>query len=102
MAEVTVSELAKSVGATVDRLLAQMKEAGLEHDSAEQVVSDTEKQTLLAHLKVSHGERSAEPKKITLRRKTTTTLKTCSGSTRKVVNVEVRKKRTYLKRDAAE
>ncbi len=102
MAEVTVSELAKSVGATVDRLLAQMKEAGLKHDSADQVVSDSEKQTLLAHLKVSHGERSAEPKKITLRRKTTTTLKTGSGSSRKIVNVEVRKKRTYVKRDAVD
>ncbi len=101
MAEVTVSELAKSVGASVERLLSQMKDAGLQHQSADQVVSDTEKQTLLAFLKDSHGERAAEPKKITLRRKTTTTLKTGSGSARKVVSVEVRKKRTYVKRDAA-
>ncbi|HSH66365.1 MAG TPA: translation initiation factor IF-2 associated domain-containing protein, partial [Bacteroidia bacterium] len=43
----------------------------------------------------------AAPKKITLKRKTTTTLKTGSGSSRKTVNVEVRKKRTYVKRDAA-
>ncbi|MEX1032293.1 MAG: translation initiation factor IF-2 [Cellvibrionaceae bacterium] len=102
MAEVTVSELAKSVGASVERLLNQMKEAGLEHDSAEQVVSDAEKQKLLTFLKDSHGARDVAPKKITLRRKTTTTLKTGSGSARKTVNVEVRKKRTYVKRDAAE
>jgi len=102
MAEVTVSELAKSVGASVERLLSQMKDAGLEHDSAEQVVSDTEKQTLLTFLKGSHGDDAAAPKKITLRRKTTSTLKMGSGSSRKTVNVEVRKKRTYIKRDPAE
>jgi translation initiation factor IF-2 len=102
MAEVTVSELAKSVGASVERLLNQMQEAGLRHNSADQVVSDAEKQTLLAFLKDSHGARDVAPKKITLRRKTTTTLKTGSGSARKTVNVEVRKKRTYVKREPAE
>jgi len=102
MAEVTVSELAESVGASVERLLKQMKEAGLNHASAAELVSDEEKQMLLAFLKSSHGEDSAAPKKITLKRKTTTTLKTGSGSARKTVNVEVRKKRTYVKRDPAE
>lgn len=102
MAEVTVSELAQSVGTSEDRLLSQMKEAGLSHDTADQVVSDSEKQQLLAFLKDSHGEGTAAPKKITLRRKTTTTLKTGSGSARKTINVEVRKKRTYVKRDEAE
>lgn len=99
MAEVTVSELAKSVGAPVERLLKQMQEAGLKQKSAEAGVSDDEKQRLLDFLKTSHGEASGEPKKITLQRKTTTTLKTGSGSARKTVNVEVRKKRTYVKRD---
>ena len=51
MAEVTVSELAKTVGASVDRLLMQMKEAGLTHSAADAMVSDDEKQTLLAILK---------------------------------------------------
>ena len=102
MAEVTVSELAKSVGASVERLLKQMKEAGLSHGSEAELVSDDEKQTLLAFLKTSHGEDAAAPKKITLKRKTTSTLKTGSGSARKTVNVEVRKKRTYVKRDPAE
>ncbi|WP_018414860.1 translation initiation factor IF-2 [Teredinibacter turnerae] len=99
MAEVTVSELAKSVGASVDRILAQMKQAGLSHQTPEDTVSDEEKQTLLSFLKSSHGESAAAPKKITLKRKTTTTLKTGSGSGRKTVNVEVRKKRTYVKRE---
>jgi translation initiation factor IF-2 len=99
MAEVTVSELAKTVGASVDRLLMQMKEAGLTHTSAEATVSDDEKQTLLAYLKSLHGASSGEPKKITLRRKTVSTLK--SGN-RKTVNIEVRKKRTYVKRSDEE
>ncbi len=96
MAEVTVSELAKSVGASVDRLLSQMKDAGLEHQSPDSLVSDEEKQKLLSFLKSSHGEASEAPRKITLKRKTTTTLKT---GNKKTVNVEVRKKRTYVKRN---
>lgn len=99
MAEVTVSELATSVGAPVDRLLKQMQEAGLSQKSPDARVSDDEKQRLLAFLKTSHGEATTEPKKITLQRKTTTTIKTGTGSARKTVNVEVRKKRTYVKRD---
>lgn len=102
MAEVKVSELAKSVGTPVERLLKQMQEAGLSHTAEDALVSDEEKQTLLAYLKSSHGEAASEPRKITLKRKTTTTLKTGSGSARKTVNVEVRKKRTYVKRDPQE
>lgn len=102
MADVTVSELATSVGASVDRILSQMKQAGLSHQKADDMVSDEEKQALLSFLKSSHGESTASPKKITLKRKTTTTLKTGSGSARKTVNVEVRKKRTYVKRDKVE
>src|SRR6187402_803401 len=76
-----------------------MQEAGLSQKSPDARVSDDEKQRLLSFLKTSHGEASGEPKKITLQRKTTTTIKTGSGSARKTVNVEVRKKRTYVKRD---
>ncbi len=102
MAEVTVSELAKSVGTSVERLLKQMQEAGLKQKTADALVSDEEKQKLLAYLQTSHGESAAEPRKITLQRKTTTTLKTGSGSARKTVNVEVRKKRTFVKREEIE
>jgi len=104
MAEVTVAKLAEIVGAPVDRLLTQMKEAGLEHMAAKDKVSDEEKQTLLAYLKRCHGDTDATPKKITLKRKVTTQLKTSSsqGRSAKTVNVEVRKKRTYVKRSAIE
>lgn len=97
MSEVTVKQLAAAVGSPVERLLGQMKEAGLPHASGEQAVNDEQKQVLLAFLKKSHGEAAtdAEPKKITLKRKTTTTLNTGSG--KKAVNIEVRKKRTYVK-----
>ncbi len=102
MAEVTVSQLAEVVGAPVERLLRQMKEAGLSHSSADQSVSDEDKQTLLTFLKRSHGESTEGPRKITLKRKTISTLKTGSGAGKKTVNIEVRKKRTYVKRDPAE
>jgi len=102
MADVTVSELATSVGASIDRILTQMKQAGLSHQNADDIVSDDEKQKLLSFLKSAHGSTSTAPKKITLKRKTTTTLKTGSGSSRKTVNVEVRKKRTYVKREVLE
>ena len=95
MAQVTVTELAKTVGASTERLLSQMKEAGLPHTSGAEEVSDQEKQTLLAHLKGLHGQSASEPKKITLKRKTISTLKSIN---RKTVNIEVRKKRTYIKR----
>lgn len=99
MAEVTVSQLAKTVGASVDRLLAQMKEAGLDHESSDQIVSDEDKQKLLTHLKSSHGASTAAPKRITLKRKTLGTVKATGSQGRKTVSVEVRKKRTYVKRD---
>ncbi len=103
MAEVTVSQLAEVVGAPVDRLLKQMQEAGLKHSKAEQLVSDEDKQTLLAFLKGSHGEAAdGEPTKITLKRKTISTLKAGSGPLKKTVSVEVRKKRTYVKLDQPE
>ena len=102
MAQVTVQQLAEVVGATAERLLTQMKEAGLPHSEAEQAVSDEDKQTLLAYLKRSHGESTDAPKRITLKRKTLSTLKSSGSQGKKTVNVEVRKKRTYVKRDQEE
>mgnify|MGYP003635850187 CR=1 FL=1 len=97
MAEVTVKELAQVVGTPLERLLQQMQEAGLPQTSADQRVSDEEKQALLAYLKNSHGgETAGEPRKITLKRKTVSTLRVAGSKT---VNVEVRKKKTYVKRD---
>jgi translation initiation factor IF-2 len=99
MSEVTVKQLAKDIGAPVDRLLKQIADAGLPARDEDAVVTDEEKQTLLSFLKKSHGEENDEPKKITLKRKTTSTLKMSAGQGKsKTVNVEVRKKRTYVKR----
>lgn len=99
MTQVTVKELAKVVDTPVERLLQQMREAGLSHSSAEQVVTDSEKQALLAHLKSSHGDKVEEPRKITLQRKTTSTLKVAGSKT---ISVEVRKKKTFVKRSPEE
>ncbi|MDN6855981.1 translation initiation factor IF-2 [Pseudomonas sp. CAN2814] len=99
MTQVTVKELAKTVDTPVERLLQQMREAGLPHNDAEQVVTDSEKQALLAHLKGNHGDRAEEPRKITLQRKTTSTIRVAGSKT---VSVEVRKKKTYVKRDPEE
>ena len=102
MADVTVGEFAKAIGVTAERLLAQIKEAGLPHTRAEDPISNDDKNTLLQFLRRSHGATEAAdaaPKKITLKRKTVETLKTSSGQGRgKTVSVEVRKKRTYVKR----
>jgi translation initiation factor IF-2 len=100
MAEVTVKQLAAAVGSPVERLVAQMNEAGLPHKSGDEKVNDEQKVVLLTFLKKSHGEQESEadgPKKITLKRKTTTTLNTGAG--KKAVNIEVRKKRTIVKED---
>ena len=102
MADVTVGELAKVVGVTEERLLAQIKEAGLPHKRADEPISNEDKNTLLLFLRRSHGAAAqstdSAPRKITLKRKTVATLKSSGQGRGKTVNVEVRKKRTYVKR----
>jgi len=102
MAEVTVNQLAETVGTPVERLLKQMKEAGLAHSEPTELVSEEDKKTLLMFLQSTHGAATSEPSKITLKRKTISTLKAPSSQGRKTVSVEVRKKRTYIKRDPSE
>ncbi len=99
MTQVTVKQLADEVKTPVERLLQQMREAGLPHTAAEQQVSDSEKQSLLTHLKSSHKAKVEEPRKITLQRKTTSTLRV-AGS--KSISVEVRKKKVFVQRSAEE
>ncbi len=102
MAEVTVRQFAEVVGISIDRLLDQLKEAGVEINDADAMISESEKVELLGFLRRKHGvgERS-EPKKITLNRKKTSELRqTGSHGKGKSVTVEVRKKRTYIKRSA--
>ncbi|QJR82368.1 translation initiation factor IF-2 [Alteromonas pelagimontana] len=95
MAEVSIEKLASDIGTTVDRLVSQFKDAGIDKSANTQVTED-EKRLLLDHLSKQHGSSgSGEPKRMTLQRKTTSTL---SVGKSKSVKVEVRKKRTYVKR----
>lgn len=100
MTDQTVKTLAEKVGVPVERLLNQMEEAGLSRRAATDAVSDDERKALLSHLQKAHGgegDSADGPKKITLRRKTTSTLKVAGAAGKRTVNVEVRKKRTYVK-----
>ncbi len=97
MADVTVKQLADTVDIAVDRLLRQMGEAGLPHKAEDELVSEEQRQVLLVFLRKSHGASEETPKKITLKRKSTGTLKAGQGRTGRSVTVEVRRKRTYVK-----
>lgn len=98
MSEVSVKDLAKMVGTPIDKLILQFKEAGIHVASPDEMVDDDAKKRLLLHLRKAR-EVSDAPQKITLNRKSTSQLKVASGKSRgSVVNVEVRKKRTYVKR----
>ncbi|ACJ28012.1 Initiation factor 2:Small GTP-binding protein domain protein [Shewanella piezotolerans WP3] len=100
MADTTVDKLAKEVGKSADRLVEQFSQAGIKK-SANDTVSESEKQQLLDFLKKQHGG-DAAPQKMTLQRKSVSTLSVAgSGGQSKDVKVEVRKKRTFVKRDEA-
>jgi translation initiation factor IF-2 len=104
MAEVTVSQFAEVLKVPVDRLLVQLEQAGIKVEGANARISDDAKMELLTHLRRSHGGSSVGagpgPSKITLQRKTQSELKLASAQGRaRTVNVEVRQKKTYIKRD---
>ena len=110
MPEVTVKQYAEVIQIPVERLLEQLEEAGLAGKTADDAISDNEKTELLGYLRRKHGkENQAGPERITLRRKTVSEIKipaTGLGSRSKVrsktVSVEVRKRRTYIKRSVIE
>jgi translation initiation factor IF-2 len=103
MAEVTVSQFAEVLKVPVDRLLVQLDQAGIKVAGPDDRISDDAKLELLTHLRRSHGSGesgNAAPSKITLSRKSQQEIKLSSGQGRaRTVNVEVRTKRTYIKRD---
>ena len=103
MTEVTVKSLAEEIQTPVDRLLQQFASAGITKSAADSV-SQQEKEALLVHLNREHGgDGAAAPSKLTLQRKTRSTLSVpTTGGKSKSVQVEVRKKRTYVKRDPQE
>ncbi|MCW8852073.1 MAG: translation initiation factor IF-2 associated domain-containing protein, partial [Gammaproteobacteria bacterium] len=101
MAEVTVKQLAGVVGTPVERLLEQIKDAGLDIKTPDSLVSDTDKMTLLGYLRGQHGKDSNvdaenKPRKIALKRKSVSEVKV-SGSGRNKVSIEVRRKRTITR-----
>lgn len=101
MADVTVKQLASVVGIPVERLLNQLKDAGLSITTADQLVNENQKRILVNHLKGNNGvqEHAAQPERITLRRKSVSKMPLGQDAHRgKTVNIEVRKKRTYVKR----
>lgn len=101
MTQLTVKALSEEIGTPVDRLLEQLADAGMEKAGSDHV-SEEEKQKLLTHLRKEHGEGS-EPTRLTLQRKTRSTLSVNAGGGKsKNVQVEVRKKRTYVKRSVIE
>ncbi|MFP6828776.1 MAG: translation initiation factor IF-2 [Gammaproteobacteria bacterium] len=106
MADVTVTEFADVLKVPVDRLLVQLGEAGVTVHGADATISDDAKLELLTHLRRSHGRKdpgASAPTKITLQRKSQSELRLGGGQGRaRTVNVEVRRKRTYMKRDALE
>jgi translation initiation factor IF-2 len=104
MAQVTVKQLADEVGTPVDRLLTQLREAGVTVKGEDSPITAADKAKLLAYLgtrgTTATETASSEPKKITLKRKSTSEIKLSAGrgTKAKTVSVEVRKKRTYVKR----
>ncbi|MDH3275237.1 MAG: translation initiation factor IF-2 [Gammaproteobacteria bacterium] len=108
MANVTIAQFAEVLKVPVDKLLAQLDEAGIKVSSSEDLISDDAKLELLTHLRRSHGQEetpgfAAAPRRITLNRKSQSELRLSGAQGRShVVNVEVRKKRTYIKRDVLE
>ncbi|HLU12901.1 MAG TPA: translation initiation factor IF-2 [Arenimonas sp.] len=104
MSEVTVRSLAKVLGMPVEKLLEQLAGAGMSFSGPDQVVSSTEKMKLLGFLRRTHGKdekpgEAAVPKKITLQRRKQEELTVSAGKSKATVTVEVRQKRTYVKRD---
>jgi translation initiation factor IF-2 len=115
MANTTVRDFAETVGIPAERLLAALKDAGLDRSQVDEPMTDDDKSALLSHLRKTHGKRDDDsapgPRKITLKRKSHSQIKLPSGGAARgtrgstgsrTVNVEVRKKRTYVKRSVVE
>jgi len=108
MAEVTVAQFAEVLKVPVDKLLSQLDEAGIKVEGSDDKISEDAKLELLTHLRRSHGQddtpaTAAAPRRITLKRKSQSELRLSGAQGRsRTVSVEVRQKRTYIKRDVLE
>jgi len=98
MTSTTVAEFATELKKSADTLLEQLRSAGVAKSSASDALTDADKQKLLSYLQASHG--TGERKKITLTKKSTTEIKQADATGKaRTIQVEVRKKRTLIKRD---
>jgi translation initiation factor IF-2 len=108
MSKVTVSQLADVLGVDSAKLLTQLKDAGIDASNGDDEVSNDDKKKLLAYLRASHGKVESDataPRKVTLRRKSVSELRVSGSGPRaatRTVNVEVRKRRTYVKREVVQ
>src|SRR5512147_98202 len=102
MASTTVAQLAAELNRPAAALLEQLQSAGVKKASADDALSESDKERLLEYLRSAHGTAGAERKKITLTRKSTSEIKQADASGKaRTIQVEVRKKRTFVKRDEA-
>jgi translation initiation factor IF-2 len=100
MAVTTVAQFAAELGRPAMTLLEQLQSAGVRKTSAEDALTESDKERLLDFLRTAHGTGSAERKKITLTRKSTSEIKQADASGKaRTIQVEVRKKRVFVKRD---
>ena len=100
MSSTTVAEFANELKKSTDTLLEQLKSAGVAKSAASDVLTDVDKHSLLNFLQSSHGTASADRKKITLVKKQTTEIKQADATGKaRTIQVEVRKKRTFVRRD---
>lgn len=100
MSSTTVAEFANELKKTPETLLDQLKSAGVPKAAATDALTEADKQRLLGHLKASHGTVEPERKKITLTKKSTSEIKQADATGRaRTIQVEVRKKRTFIQRE---
>jgi translation initiation factor IF-2 len=100
MSNTTVAEFASELKKSPETLLEQLKSAGVPKAQPGDALSEADKQKLLGYLQASHGTASGERKKITLVKKSTSEIKQADATGKaRTIQVEVRKKRTFVKRD---
>ena len=100
MAVTTVAQFAAELNRPATALLEQLHSAGVKKASTDDALTDGDKERLLDYLRTAHGTGSGERKKITLTKKSTTEIKQADASGKaRTIQVEVRKKRTFVKRD---
>jgi len=100
MTRTTVAEFANELKKSTETLLEQLRSAGVPKADAADVLTDADKQKLLGYLQASHGTGSPERKKITLVKKSTSEIKQADATGKaRTIQVEVRKKRTFIQRD---